>query len=644
MAFVLETFGKLQLMDREGNVVAFPEKGLLLLAYLLTSEQGTAYRATLDRFLWGERDRGISDSTLRKLLSRITALQNELGVEVLSLEGSAVSINRAALSSDLLLVGDEPDPFVRLKGLVKLMDQTFLGTASTQSREFRHWLSEREKYHGDLLEDTLRSASQLAQTKEQSRLLRDAAIILFKSGPRDQDTLNLLVQSLDAGEHVASLQSFFEERRNAIAKGLDTLQLKPSEQKPKVAARVSAPFEGSGASGLPLMPGELGITVPRLVLLPPTNQSTHADAASLAASLIEDITIGFCAFNSLQVIAPYSAIQISHHQETQVAFFERHNVNYVLETRINAVSDEVTLFVQLIFFDDSQILWADRFRLTHHSLLRDRKAISRQIALCVSSEIARHEEVRADLQLHPIAYHRYLVGRQHLARLTLPNLRRARGEMRAALSASPDFAPALSSMGRTYSKEWLLTARGDIDLLTQAENLAKKAIEKRSDFADGFREFGVAKLLQGAFDESAEAMEVAENLAPHYADVIADHADTLVHCSRPSMALQKIERAIELNPLSPDPYLWTAAGANYALSEFEAALDYIGRMADPSLADRLAAASWAMLGRQDMARVCVRRVREANPNFDVDKWLAAVPSKEQWQKDLYREGLKKAGF
>src|SRR5689334_17890730 len=106
MAFVLGTFGKLQLMDREGNVVAFPEKGLLLLAYLLTSEQGSAYRATLDRFLWGERDRGVSDSTLRKLLSRIAALQNELGVDVLSLKDSIVSIDRETLSYDLLLAGD----------------------------------------------------------------------------------------------------------------------------------------------------------------------------------------------------------------------------------------------------------------------------------------------------------------------------------------------------------------------------------------------------------------------------------------------------------------------------------------------------------------------------------------------------------
>jgi TolB-like protein/Tfp pilus assembly protein PilF len=395
-------------------------------------------------------------------------------------------------------------------------------------------------------------------------------------------------------------------------------------------------------TAFPLEPQDIRIAIPRLVLLPPKNQSARPQVGFLAASLVEDITIGFCAFNSLEVIAPYSAVQIGHHVETQKAFFERHRVNYILDTRISNTGDEVTLFAQLIFFDQNQIVWAERFSLDHMDLVKDRRVVARRIALSVSSEIERHEALREDL--NPIAYHRYLVGRRHLARLTLPNLRRARKEMKAALSVSPDFAPALSSMARTYSKEWLLTARGDIELLQTAESLAKQATETRPDFADGYREFGVAKLLQGAFDESAEAMEVAESLAPHYADVIADYADTLVHCSLPAMALRKIERAIELNPLGPDTYFWTGAGANYALGEFEASLDYIGQMADPSLADRLSAASWAMLGRQDKARIFVRRFREGNPDFDVDKWLSAVPSKEQWHKDLYREGLKKAGF
>ncbi|MBY5362735.1 hypothetical protein HFO97_22880 [Rhizobium leguminosarum] len=643
MALVLKTFGRLQLIDEGGNGVAFPEKGLLLLAYLLTTDQGSADRTTLVSFLWGDADRDDTLATLRKLISRMKARQIDLGINIFSSQGNMVTLDRESLSSDILLSGteEEIEPFSRLKYLVKLMNQPFLGPVHSHSRQFQRWLAEREICHIELLGNTLRMASRLPQSQKESELLRKAAVILFRTEPKDPDTLQMLIQIFQAEEEVASLRNHFEQRRNSILRGI-AARARSDDDDAKSLRPTSAPAKPKLEAALPLEPQDIRIAIPRLVLLPPKNQSARPQAGFLAASLVEDITIGFCAFNSLEVIAPYSAVQIGHHVETQKAFFERHRVNYILDTRISNTDDDVTLFAQLIFFDQNQIVWAERFSLDQMDLVKDRRTVARRIALSVSSEIERHETLREDL--NPIAYHRYLVGRRHLTRLTLPNLRRARKEMKAALSVSPDFAPALSSMARTYSKEWLLTARGDADLLQSAETLAKQATETRPDFADGYREFGVAKLLQGAFDESAEAMEVAESLAPHYADVIADYADTLVHCSLPAMALRKIERAIELNPLAPDTYFWTAAGANYALGAFEESLDYIGQMADPSLADRLSAASWAMLGRQDKARVFVRRFREGNPAFDVDKWLSAVPSKEQWHKDLYREGLKKAGF
>ncbi|MBB4238134.1 hypothetical protein [Rhizobium esperanzae] len=643
MVFVLKTFGRLQLVDEDGNDVAFPEKGLLLLAYLFTTDQGSADRTTLARFLWGEADRDVALSTLRKVISRMKARQIDLGVDILSSQGNMLTLERGSLSSDILLSDEEDgvEPFSRLKQLVKLLNLPFLGAVQSHSRQFHRWLAERENYHVELLANTLRTASRLAQSQKESDLLRKAAVILFRTEPKDPETLQLLIGIFKAEEEVESVRSYFEQRRNSSLRGIAAGSAADAG-----GAKPLSPASGSSKAkreaALPLEPEDIRIAIPRLVLLPPRNQSVRPQAGFLAASLVEDITIGFCVFNSLEVIAPYSAVQIGHHVETQKAFFERHRVNYILDTRISNSGDEVTLFAQLIFFDQNQIVWAERFSLDRMDLARDRRVVARQIALSVSGEIERHEALREDL--NPAAYHRYLVGRRHLARLTLPNLRRARKEMKAALGESPDFAPALSSMARTYSKEWLLTARGDIDLLQLAETFAKQATDMRSDFADGYRERGVAKLLQGAFDESAEAMEVAESLAPHYADVIADYADTLVHCSLPAMALRKIERAIELNPLGPDTYFWTAAGANYALGEFEASLDYIGQMADPNLADRLSAANWAMLGHPDKARIFVRRFREGNPDFDVDKWLSAVPSKEQWHKDLYREGLKKAGF
>jgi tetratricopeptide (TPR) repeat protein len=192
--------------------------------------------------------------------------------------------------------------------------------------------------------------------------------------------------------------------------------------------------------------------------------------------------------------------------------------------------------------------------------------------------------------------------------------------------------------------EWLLTARGDGELIRLSEDYANRAIVADPSLASGFRQLGVAKLYLNELDESVVALKIAEELSPHYADGIASFADTLVHASRPADGLAKIERAIALNPLSPADYLWTEAGANFALFRYREALEAISRMDDRTPADRLAAACWAMLGDVKKARLYMRRARETNPDFDVDRWLTLVPFKEAWQKEQYREALRKAGF
>ena len=103
-------------------------------------------------------------------------------------------------------------------------------------------------------------------------------------------------------------------------------------------------------------------------------------------------------------------------------------------------------------------------------------------------------------------------------------------------------------------------------MLKSAEDFAARAVSIRNDLPDGYRELGIAKLFLVAIEESVEALEMAEVLGPYHADVVADHVDTLIHVSRPGLALEEIQRAMELHPINPDSYLWTATGANYALA------------------------------------------------------------------------------
>ncbi len=101
---------------------------------------------------------------------------------------------------------------------------------------------------------------------------------------------------------------------------------------------------------------------------------------------------------------------------------------------------------------------------------------------------------------------------------------------------------------------------------------------------------------------------------------------------------------MELNPISPDTYYWTAAGASYFLREYEQALAYINRMHDSGPAARLAAASLGMLGDAARAREYRMHVLRNNPDFNLERWLEMIPHRERWQTELYREGLTRAGF
>ncbi|EUB99728.1 Tetratricopeptide TPR_2 repeat-containing protein [Rhizobium sp. CF080] len=323
-----------------------------------------------------------------------------------------------------------------------------------------------------------------------------------------------------------------------------------------------------------------------------------------------------------------------------MAQLERHSISYVLDTNISGEG----LFVQMIFLPSDSVLWAERFRLKASSLASHRRQVAQMIVMAISGHLQRTEIVLADYRAHPEVYRSYLSSAQHLNKFTLPDVRRARNAFRETLRMRGDFAPALAGLSRTYSWEWVLTARGENELLVQAEETARKAVALEPELASAHRELGLSRLYLGDVDGSLEAFDRAEGLSPHLADAICGYADALVHASKPADGLAKISNAIRLNPICPDDYFWIAAGASYFLGEFHQAISYIDRMGDSSSARRLLAASYAMAGDTAKARAHRRKAQELNPQFDLDKWLSVLPVKEQWQKELYREGLLKAGF
>ncbi|TCR79569.1 hypothetical protein [Rhizobium sp. BK376] len=201
---------------------------------------------------------------------------------------------------------------------------------------------------------------------EDDEVIKSAAILIFRTEPEDPDTLRLLIQLFNAEEEVEYFRTFFEQRKELLSRALDASRTtvdRTSTKKAPVARRPTA--SSISITSVPSSPKKYPRTViPRLALLPPNNAHRDPMVGILASSLIEDVTIGFCALNSLEVIAPHTAIQISNRLEEQPGTFKRYDINYVLDTRLSGADDnDISLFVQLIHPDNAEIIWAERYHL-----------------------------------------------------------------------------------------------------------------------------------------------------------------------------------------------------------------------------------------------------------------------------------------
>jgi DNA-binding SARP family transcriptional activator/TolB-like protein len=649
MNFRLLTFGDLRLVDGTGSTVSFPEKGLLSACFLLTGSSPHKSRTELAEFLWGDIPLDKALANLRQMLSRVKGRQDELGIELLLIEQASVSVNVDAFTSDLALLSgvSQTSPHAALEELLELGRWDFLARTEVIGGLARMWLrTQRDRIRTQML-TTLRDAIAAMSEDADTTIVKEAALRLFETYPEDGAVYQMLGQTYAGEPQLESARNVFESR-GKYRRG--DLSVDPDPQTLGVARRLFERQRGVAPQARQEARPRVDVTPPapqgppRLTLLPPVNLArSHQAAIFLSSALLEDITVGLCVLKTVTMVAHYTAEKIALDLD-RGATLERHGINYVLDTKLSFDGNAYWLFTQLIYAGNDEVIWAERFSMEARDLPYQHREIAQRIVASVASYIERNEFSRDYFERNPEVYHHYLLGQRHLKHLALPDIRRARKAFQAALKENPYFSPALSGVARTYHLEWFLTARGDTDLLKRIEEEAGKAIATGQDLANGYREFAAAKLFQGDFDESLSSFELAETISPHYADIITDYADALVHASQPARALEKMERAIRLNPLSPDFYYWTAAGASYFLEQYDQAMAYVDRMADPAPAARLAAAVAAMAGDMRKAKRLVRKVKETYPEFEVDKWLAIVPMREEWQKEHYREGLRRAGF
>ena len=604
MPFNLSTFGSCQLVTPKGDLVRVPAMAAVALVYLYYEDR-PVLRRDLASILWSG-DHQTALTNLRSTLWRFASSMPKGGPKLLEQDDQYVSVNRKALTCDLSVLEVE-NPRERLKQLCDGIAKGFMPSFGNGSRPVDRWVRD----FRIMLLETIRSDFLLlcgpSSNPENHSDLKRAALLLLDAEPQDDEVRQALRVLTEFGSSAA--------------------------QMPASVAPIPQPYQ------TPSEPNTGTTALPRVALLPPVSTDSGVTEGTIGSALVEDLTIGLCASRTVSVVAPYTSEKITTSSD-KAALLQKHNVIYALDTR----QTDRGIFAQLIFMPTDEIIWASRFSLEVSDTAGERNRVYQAIHDNIAERVNTYSSFLDEFRETPEAYFSYLQGLQSMNRLTLPSVRRARKHFKEALKYKERLPSALAGLSRTLSMEWVLTTRGDSELLLEAERLSRVAIEEDNMAAGAYKELGVSQLYMGKIDDSIHALSEAEHLSPHYADVLCSHADSLTHGASPKIALEKVEAAIGLNPMAPDSYLWTAAGANYFVGEYQDALKYINKMRDRSSASRLAAACWGMLGETSKARLCRNRVLKDNPDFDLEQWLSMIPIKENWQTEHYREGLLKAGF
>jgi len=651
----------------DGETQPLPDKAFVLLAILAASERKSASRSQIRAILWGDFDREKANANLRQLIARVSKIQQKFGFILLEVTGDIVALNAAGCIVDeagfLSLqesggqesgAGSVPTD-KRCETLLRLWSGPLLDGIGFDEPAVDEWLeSNREQIRHRFVDAARQALATIADPAAADAAWRLALKVIEVDSSEEAAYRAMMRICAARGDRGLALRIFGRCKRILATE----LGVQPSKETLDLAATLRHRAPGAQNSAQVQLASTLsshaelrqdGIVgglrqIPVVMIVPPISVVVDESTRMLALGFVEDITIGLTRFRRFSVVAPHSSVAIACESQSLEDAMTVLDVDYAVATSLMPGVHGFRFAVRLTDMSNAQVLWATD---TDFTLATLGGTFERVIGLVVRSlvDTIDNYQMRTPIPANDAtAYRHYLEGRRLLHRTDLQAIRRARRMFKNALDQVADYPAAVVGLSRTMSEEWLVRGMVETDLLEDSVALANKAAALDPFDGRAMRELGCATLYMRRHDESLQAFEEALRLNPHDADILADYADALAHSGDPQQGLAYCLKAIELNPMPPDDYVWTLGSIYYQLGDYRAALDALRQVENSPATARLLAACAAQLGETELARRYSRVVRSVYPGFQVERVRTIVPNRNPADTEHLIDGLKRAGL
>ncbi|HMM56274.1 MAG TPA: tetratricopeptide repeat protein [Rudaea sp.] len=289
-----------------------------------------------------------------------------------------------------------------------------------------------------------------------------------------------------------------------------------------------------------------------IAVLPFVNMSGDAKEDYFSDGITEEILNALAQVPDLKVAGRTSAFAFKGKAEDLRKIGEALDVATVLEGSVQKSGDAVRITAQLIDARSGYHLWSDKYDRKLDNVFAVEDEISKAIADTMRVQLSGGGKVTLVAQegIDPQAHDFYLRGLAEYAQRG-PSLLDAVASFQKALAIAPDYADAWAALAEANA-QLPNYGLGEVSTaMSAAEASALQALKINPSNAAAYVALGVVYLNRGQWAQADEALRQAMRLAPGDAEAIHQHAYFLLVSGNPELALNELDRAIAIDPLSP---------------------------------------------------------------------------------------------
>jgi TolB-like protein/Flp pilus assembly protein TadD len=317
----------------------------------------------------------------------------------------------------------------------------------------------------------------------------------------------------------------------------------PKGSKPSQALSASAPEEDA-AHEEPVS----------LAVLPFMNASNDASMDYLSDGMTESIINSLSQLTSLRVMARSTVFRYKAREVDPQEIGNKLNVRAVLTGRVLQRGETLNIQTELVDVADGSQLWGEQYNLNFSDLFAVQEEIARVISEKLLSTLSGEQKKRLAKRYteSPEAYRIYLMGRFYWSKRTLEGLKKGVEYFQQAIDKDPNYALAYTGLADSYallgSVEY--SALPPTEAMPKARAAAIKALEVDDALAEAHASVAYVHIFDWHWYEAERAYRRAIELNPNYATAHHWYAMYLGAMGRHDEALEEIELARELDPLS----------------------------------------------------------------------------------------------